>query len=249
MDEENRKALILEAQALYGKGLSRKDISALLEIPIKRLRRYLSGDANQLCKDGRSYIEKASSLDVHYDKIRQHLKTCTSLKELHSALQIMKVRISYSTLCRYCNKHFDTDEMVALRNPPVRHAISRRQIRQHIWSGIELDAADRQWLFEKYPELPILSEYISGFRKAIDNDGDMKTWIANATSASLPSISSFAKGLQKDLDAVLNATRFAESNAFLEGNVNRLKMIKRSMYGRAGLPLLSVKVIGKTSFF
>ena len=55
---------------------------------------------------------------------------------------------------------------------------------------------------------------------------------------------SFAHGLQNDYEAVKNAVIYPYSNGFVEGSNNRLKMIKRTMYGRANLPLLSVKVCG-----
>lgn len=49
--------------------------------------------------------------------------------------------------------------------------------------------------------------------------------------------------MNRDLEAVLNSVKYPESNAILEGNVNRLKMIKRDMYGRAGYDLLRAKVL------
>lgn len=172
-----------------------------------------------------------------------------SLKDVHLNLDIMGIKISYSTLCRYCNKHFESGCVkTILKNPPVRHAVSRKQIRDHIWSEKELDHKDRQWLFDHYPDLLTLLEYITSFREAFTAEDSLITWIAAAKMSAIPSIRSFANGLDRDLAAVLNAARFQESNAFLEGNVNRLKMIKRSMFGRAGLPLLSAKVVGLIAY-
>ena len=56
-------------------------------------------------------------------------------------------------------------------------------------------------------------------------------------------IKSFATGLINDYDAVKNAVVSDLSNGFVEGNNNKVKLIKRSMYGRAGLKLLRAKVI------
>ena len=50
---------------------------------------------------------------------------------------------------------------------------------------------------------------------------------------------SLGNGIKQDFDAVINSLRFNENNGFLEGNVNRLKAIKRSMFGRAKFPLLN----------
>ena len=54
----------------------------------------------------------------------------------------------------------------------------------------------------------------------------------------LPGIASFTKGLKQDLDAVTNGLTTNWNSGPVEGRVNHIKMIKRQMFGRAGLPLL-----------
>ena len=49
----------------------------------------------------------------------------------------------------------------------------------------------------------------------------------------------FAKRLSADYEAVRAAVTLSWSNGPVEGQINRLKMLKRTMYGRAGLTLLS----------
>ena len=53
----------------------------------------------------------------------------------------------------------------------------------------------------------------------------------------------FAYGLQKDISAVTAAVDADWSNGQVEGQVNRLKAIKRQMYGRAGFELLRARVL------
>ena len=48
--------------------------------------------------------------------------------------------------------------------------------------------------------------------------------------------------LKRDIDAVENAVAYNFSNGFVEGTNSRLKMIKRSMYGRCGKQLLAAKL-------
>jgi transposase len=66
---------------------------------------------------------------------------------------------------------------------------------------------------------------------------DLPQWIAAARSAGLPGIASFAKGLERDLDAVTSGLTMTWSSGPVEGRVNHIKMVKRQMFGRAGLPL------------
>ena len=53
----------------------------------------------------------------------------------------------------------------------------------------------------------------------------------------------FANGLSMDLKAVKNGINLPWSNGAVEGHVNRIKSIKRQMYGRAGFDLLRKKII------
>jgi transposase len=72
---------------------------------------------------------------------------------------------------------------------------------------------------------------------------DLPEWIAAARDAGLPGIASFAKGLEQDLDAVTSGLTMTWSSGPVEGRVNHIKMVKRQMFGRAGLPLLRKRVL------
>ncbi len=65
-------------------------------------------------------------------------------------------------------------------------------------------------------------------------------WLAQAERSELRSL---AAGLRRDRDVVLAAILFPWSNGQVEGQVNRLKLIKRTMYGRAGFALLRRRVL------
>ena len=56
-------------------------------------------------------------------------------------------------------------------------------------------------------------------------------------------LASFANGLEKELDAVENAVASELSNGFVEGTNSKVKMVKRTMYGRCGKKLLSAKLM------
>ena len=63
-------------------------------------------------------------------------------------------------------------------------------------------------------------------------------WFDRAETSALPEIRSFATGLRRDQAAVEAATTSVWSNGQVEGQVNRLKALKRQMFGRAKLDLL-----------
>jgi transposase len=75
----------------------------------------------------------------------------------------------------------------------------------------------------------------------------LETWLNLVEESTLPELKSFAKGIQQDKAAVFAGLTLPWSNGPLEGNVNRLKLIKRSMYGRAKLRLLRQRVLRTSS--
>ncbi|GCE24679.1 hypothetical protein KDA_01630 [Dictyobacter alpinus] len=63
-------------------------------------------------------------------------------------------------------------------------------------------------------------------------------WLRAANESSLSALQSFASGVQWDYAAVRAGLTLTYGNGLLEGQINRLKLIKRSMYGRTNFDLL-----------
>jgi len=72
---------------------------------------------------------------------------------------------------------------------------------------------------------------------------DLDRWIAEATACGAPAIATFASGLDGDAAAVRAALTEPWSSGQAEGQINRLKLIKRQSYGRAGLDLLQRRMV------
>lgn len=70
-------------------------------------------------------------------------------------------------------------------------------------------------------------------------------WLTRLSKCSAPEMRSFASSLRRDLAAVRAAFTLPWSNGQTEGHVNRLKFLKRQMYGRASVELLRLRVLGK----
>lgn len=56
-------------------------------------------------------------------------------------------------------------------------------------------------------------------------------------------LDSFVNGIERDKDAIKNAIQFDYNNGFAEGSANKLKVIKRIMYGRNSFELLKSKLL------
>jgi transposase len=68
-------------------------------------------------------------------------------------------------------------------------------------------------------------------------------WLSRGAVSGLPELQSFASGVEKDKDAVKAGLIWAVTNGMVEGHVTKLKLITRTMYGRAGFALLRQRVL------
>ena len=69
------------------------------------------------------------------------------------------------------------------------------------------------------------------------------TWLEEAGSCGVPAVETFATGLQQDRAAVEAALTMPWSSGQAEGQINKLKLIKRQMYGSANFDLLRRRVL------
>lgn len=97
-------------------------------------------------------------------------------------------------------------------------------------------------LCEAAPEVGITASHVRAFADLLrqDDPAGLEPWLDAAAATGL---CGFAAGLRQDLDAVRAAITQPWSNGPVEGQVNRLKLIKRQMYGRAGFDLLQQRVL------
>lgn len=72
---------------------------------------------------------------------------------------------------------------------------------------------------------------------------ELAPWLEEVMKGSLKGLIRFANGLKQDFAAVHAALSLPWSNGQTEGQINRLKLIKRSMYGRARFDLLRKRVL------
>ena len=71
----------------------------------------------------------------------------------------------------------------------------------------------------------------------------LDAWLEQVERSTLPELQSFAAGIEKDKEAVRNGLTWSSTNGMVEGLVTKLKLIKRTMYGRASFALLRQRVL------
>lgn len=107
------------------------------------------------------------------------------------------------------------------------------------------DTAALNALITRCPALARTYTLVRAFGQMITNltGKHLPAWLNRVEHDGEPELRTFAKGLRRDLAAVTAGLTLPYSSGPVEGNVNRIKMIKRQMYGRAGFDLLRYRIL------
>lgn len=127
---------------------------------------------------------------------------------------------------------------------------SRRPLtlRRATWLALRpserLTAHDQHQLVQLIQQSPELGEAVAlaqDFASLVRRrqPTELESWLARAATCSLPPFRRFARGLRADYAAVQSAVTLPWSQGPIEGHINRLKLLKRQMFGRARLDLLA----------
>ncbi|MFG3310008.1 transposase [Streptomyces wuyuanensis] len=100
-------------------------------------------------------------------------------------------------------------------------------------------------LLEHCPELDRTHDLVRQFAAMLDarDAGGLADWLEQLTTARLPALASLAKAIREDQAAVVQGITTPFNSGINEGRITDLKLQKRLMAGRAGVPLLRHRVI------
>lgn len=94
-------------------------------------------------------------------------------------------------------------------------------------------------LRQLHPETDLAYELVQQFARMLRTRTGEKLddWLAQVSESHLQELQSFALGIERDNLAVVAGLTLPQNNGLVDGKVNKLKLIKRMGYGRAGFPL------------
>lgn len=184
---------------------------------------------------------------------------CHDARQVFRLLQRRGYRGSYATVARYAQRLRQVQGL-APRQPPPEHPLPVVAEPQH---G-HLTPRGTAWLVLQRPETRTpeeeqllvqlttpqaeLAEAVTLARDFADlvrtrQPDRLDGWLARATSRTVEAVQRVAQGLRDDDAAVKAGVTLPWSHGPVEGHINRLKMLKRHMFGRAHLDLLSRRFV------
>jgi transposase len=234
-----------QVQALRAQGKGIKPIVRETGLAKETVRRYCrAGSVDELlakARDGRP-----SLLDDYKPYLHQRWNEgCTNVRQLHAELLERGYKGGYGTISNYVLPF----RQAGAAPPAITAPPKARDLASWILTDPDNLGDDEKARLararERCPHLDALAGHVTRFAKILTglHGGQLDDWITAVETDDQPDLHSFARGLKRDHDAVLNGLTMPWSSGAVEGNVNRLKMIKRQMYGRATFGLLRKRVL------
>jgi transposase len=196
-------------------------------------------------------LVKATSRASRLDRYKPYLRPrwnegITTATVLHAELQTRGWRGSVQAVERYVRPF----RAMTAAPPPGPVVPKTRQITRWLLTRPDNLTADEQAqlasIQDTCPHLNALAAHVRSFAEIMTRrrgQHDLEGWLTLAEADDQPELHSFANGIRRDQHAVTAGLTLPYSSAAVEGNVTRIKMIKRQMYGRAGFNLLRKRVI------
>ena len=254
--ERNRYDRIVKIQNYYAQGYTQASIIKLMKLTHNTIGKYAKGDPYKLCR-----FDVSGMKTVNYESYREDIVGYLRQNMAYTAICAKITAGGYTgkltQVRKYCHKliaelGIEYNSMKNSVGATVKenqkfdaHCVKKSDIIQYIWADKELELHDVVYIIRKYPVVFEIIECVRDFRNIfIEKSAELlKQFTGKYSTSGIKSIKSFASGLLLDYDAVKNSVVSDLSNGFVEGNNNKIKAIKRSMYGRAKIDLLRVKIL------
>jgi transposase len=223
------------------KGLSQAAVARSMNIDRRTIRRW--GRAR--CFPERQVSARASMVDVHRHHLEQRWQEgCHNAAQLWRELRERGFEGQSAIVRNWVRRHFGSRRDRRQKNP-VAAPPPRVSPRQTAWLLLKQPEDARPYLDAlclQSPEIANCASLAREFFRMI-RQRDATAWPQWLENAKASPFVHFAKHLCKDQTAFLEALNQLWSNGQVEGQVHRLKLIKRSIYGRANFDLLRLRVV------
>lgn len=243
-DRTRQRHAAVHARIADGKPL--RVIASELGLSRNTVRRFArAGDPEELLvNDGTGRRPKA--LDRFAPYLRKRWDDgCTNAAALLDEIRAMGYRGSPGAIRQYLRPWRSTTPPTP---PPEVPPTVRKATGWILRNPDHLDTTERQnldTLTAACPTLAAVRNHIHDLAVMMlhRRGRDLDRWMAAVHADDLPDLRSFVAGLRRDYDAARAGLTLPHSSGKVEGHVNRIKMIKRQMYGRANPDLLRKRIL------
>jgi transposase len=229
-------------QQLRAQGHSLTAISRQLGVCFRTVQRYAAANLDDLLAPA---IHRSSVLDDYADYIHQRRgEGLTDAAMLHAELRTRGWLGSLRTVQRYLRP-------LRPKTTAPRPAPAPKPRRVTTWIMTKPEHLDTEHsatltgVLARCPELRAVRRHVAAFATMMRELGGelLTSWMHAVETDDLPALHTLVTGLRRDHAAVTAGLTLPYSSGAVEGQVNRIKALKRAMYGRANLDLLRQRIL------
>jgi transposase len=236
-----------EVHRMLAGGSSISEIAAALGLSRNTVRRFARAASAEelLVHDGTG--RRPSILDEHMPYLHERWNSgCTNAALLWQEIRARGYQGSCRQVRGYLARFRDSTTVPAPTPAPPKARAVTAWIMTRPDRLADADKASLDAILAASPQLAAVTASVRGFAVIMNERRGQKLlepWMTAALAAGEPALRSFVTGLQADQDAVTRGLSLPWSSGVVEGHVNRIKMLKRQMYGRARPDLLRRRVL------
>ncbi len=256
---ERRRQQYEEVRELWRQWATIRKIAEHFGMHRRTVRMYIKSES---CPERRAHGKRPSQLDRHFEYLAERWSEgCHNSAEMYREICLRGYSGSEALVRRAVapwRNQLPPELKRARHRPAVEKPASKRKnqviasARQTAWLLLQneekLEPEQKDYLArlcQSSPTIEELQQLGQRFSRILREKRakDFDTWLNDALKSSFPEMKTFANGLIRDRKAVEAALTYQWSNGQTEGQVNKLKTLKRQMYGRAKFDLLKTRML------
>lgn len=239
--EEERWVLIQEIKQAYQTGQSQREIARQFNMSRNTVKKYI-----EIKEPILYYRESKISTLIRpfYELVQERTESGVTVRAILKEIEGLGFKGSYSTVRKTVERLKSTKEP----SIPLSKKVSRKKIILGFWRFYEqLKEKQHQMLqvtLSNYPETQPIYAFVQLVRVAYSTS-DLQTFLQLLRyfeREETKEIKRYVTAIKEDLEAVKASFIYTFNTSIVEGQINRLKMLKRMMYGRASIELLEKRV-------
>ena len=247
--ETTNKKIELKKQIneLITKGDNKTQISLKLGVPYSRISKLTKDNYNPI--HGQYGVSRKSPLKKYYSEILEKRLEGMSYKQIHEIISSKGYKGTIASLRVFMSKERRVMNDYLKDNKTIAETIERKWIEQLLYpdalKSYKITNEQYEKIISHHPDIKTILEINNSFKKVFKKKDKycLFEWLSKTKSYNIPEVNSVISGIESDLDAVINAVELDYNNGLAEGKVNKIKMIKRIMFGRNSFELLRKKVL------
>ena len=230
--------------AMLEAGHSRRSIGRQLHMTHRTVKSLADAARPEDLFRGQWQHNRTSALDEYKPYLDDRWNEgCTNAWKLWEEIIPLGYKGSYGIVSAYIRKKRTSPRPVTAQPPAPR--VVTRWILSRPETLTETEQLRLKAVLASCPELDALTGHVRSFATMLtERQGQrLPDWLNAVRQDNLPSLHTLAAGIDRDRDAVIAGLTLPWNSGVVEGHVNRIKMLKRQMFGRAGFHLLRKRVL------